>query len=210
MVDESLLAVLFALMFFAFWLVRGYYIRKTRDPAARRTRAERKKAMKKEGWTGIALVIFIPVEIVVVILYVINPLWLSLEFLMIPELVRWLGLFLLLLSIPMTAWVHQTLGRSYSYTLETKSEQTLITSGPFARIRHPLYSAHNLFNLGKVILTLNIPLIILAILGIPLTYTRMRDEERMMVEQFGKDYEDYMMQTGRIFPKLSEMMSKKK
>ena len=200
--DEYLLAALFALMFFVFWLVRGYYIRKTRDPSARRTRGERKEAMKKEGWTGIALVIFIPVEIAVVILYVINPFWLSLEFLMIPELARWLGLFFLLLSIPMAAWVHQTLGRSYSYALETKTEQTLITSGPFGRIRHPLYSAHNLFNLGTVILTLNIPLIVLAILGIPLTYTRMRDEERMMVEQFGTEYEEYMKHTGRIFPKL--------
>lgn len=202
MADETLLAVLFFLTFIAFWFVRAYYIRKTRDPNARRSRRERREAMKKEGRTGIILVFFIPIEIVIVILYVINPLWLSLNFLMIPELVRWIGLFFLLLSIPMAAWVHHTLGRAYSYALETKTEQTLITSGPFSRVRHPLYSAHNIFNLGKVILTLNIPLIILAILGVPLTYARMRDEERMMIEQFGSEYEEYVKRTGRIFPKL--------
>lgn len=163
--------------------------------------------MKKEGWTGSALLILIPIEILAVIRYVIYPFWLSLNFLMIPELVRWIGLLLIILSIPMIIWIHQTLGRSYSYALETKTEQTLMTTGPFGRIRHPLYSTHNIFNLGKVILILNIPLIILAIIGIPLTYARIRDEERMMIEQFGSEYEDYMKKTGRIF--LNFLVEKK-
>ncbi|MGY5880429.1 MAG: isoprenylcysteine carboxylmethyltransferase family protein [Candidatus Thorarchaeota archaeon] len=203
MADEILFAALFVISFIGFWFARAYYIRKTRDPnAPRRTRAERKVAMKKEGWTGIALVIFIPVEFAIVILYLINPLWLSLTFLMVPELLRWLGLFLTIVSIPIVVWVHKTLGRAYSYALETKSEQNLITTGPFSKIRHPLYSAHTIFNLGMVLLTLNTLLIIYAIFGIPLTYTRMRDEERMMVTQFGSDYEEYMKRTGRIFPKI--------
>ncbi|MFW9844796.1 MAG: isoprenylcysteine carboxylmethyltransferase family protein [Candidatus Thorarchaeota archaeon] len=202
MADEFLFAVLFVLSSIGFWTVRGYYIRKTRDPNARRTRAERKEAMKKEGWTGMAIVLLFPVEIVVVIVYLINPLWLSLTSLMIPELYRWLGLFLAIVSIPYAAWVHQTLGRAYSYALETKSEQTLVTTGPFSRVRHPLYSAHNIFNLGMVVLTLNIPLIIFAIVGVPITYVRMQDEERMMMDQFGEEYKAYMMRTGRIFPKF--------
>jgi len=200
--DEFLFAVLYVISAIIFWSVRGYYIRKTSDPSERRTRAERREAMSQEGWTGVAIVIMAPIEIAVAILYVINPFWLSLNFLMIPELARWVGLFVLLLSIPIAAWVHQTLGKSYSYALETKNEQALITSGPFSRVRHPLYSAHNIFNLGKVILTLNIPLFLLSIFGVPLTYARMRDEERMMIEQFGSDYEEYMKTTGRIFPKI--------
>ena len=97
---------------------------------------------------------------------------------------------------------HRTLGQHYSYALETKSEQKLITTGPYKRVRHPLYSAHNLFNLGMIFLTAYIPLIAFAIFGVPLTYQRMKDEERMMIEQFGSDYEEYMKTTGRIFPKL--------
>ena len=41
-----------------------------------------------------------------------------------------------------------------------------------------------------------------AVIGVPITYLRMKDEERMMIEQFGSDYEEYMKKTGRIFPKL--------
>ncbi|MHA1138223.1 MAG: isoprenylcysteine carboxylmethyltransferase family protein [Candidatus Thorarchaeota archaeon] len=121
---------------------------------------------------------------------------------MVPDFLRWLGLVLTIVSLPVVVWVHQTLGRSYSYALEIKSEQSLIATGSFSRMRHPLYSAHTIFNLGMVLLTLNILLIIYAIFGIPLTYTRMRDEERMMVEQFGEEYEKYMQTTGHIFPKL--------
>jgi protein-S-isoprenylcysteine O-methyltransferase Ste14 len=53
-----------------------------------------------------------------------------------------------------------------------------------------------------VLLTANIPLIIFAAIGVPLTYIRMKDEERMMIEQFGSEYEEYMERTGRIFPKI--------
>jgi protein-S-isoprenylcysteine O-methyltransferase Ste14 len=200
--DEFLYAVLFTLSFISFWTIRNYYIRKTRNAEVHRTRAERKEAMKKEGWTGIAIIILMPIEIIIIVLYFINPLWLSLSPLMIPETFRWLGLFFVILSLPYIIWVHRTLGRAYSYALETKNEQTLVTTGPFSRIRHPLYSGHILFNFGSIFLTLNIPLITLAILGIPLTYVRMRDEERMMIVRFGEEYEQYILRTGRVFPKL--------
>ncbi len=99
-------------------------------------------------------------------------------------------------------WVHRTIGQHYSYALETKTEQKLITSGPYSRVRHPLYSAHNLFNLGMVFLTAYSPLILFAIIGVPFTYARMKTEEKMMIEKFGSEYEEYLKRTGRIFPKL--------
>jgi len=208
--DELLFSALFAVSFVTFWIVRGYYVRRSRDPNAQRTREERREVMKKEGWTGYALVLLTPLELILIVLYIWNPSWLSWTILPINELLRWLGLGLILLSIPMAAWVHRTLGAHYSYALETKEEQKIITVGPYSRVRHPLYSTHNLFNLGMIFLTANLPLTLFALLGIPLIYARMKREEAMMINQFGKDYEDYMQQTGRIFPKLSEMMSKKK
>ncbi len=122
--------------------------------------------------------------------------------LVFPYWIHWLGAGMLLVSIPFMSWVHRTLGEHFSYAFETKNEQKLVTSGPYSRVRHPLYSVHNLFNLGMVLLTANIPLIIFAIIGVPLTYVRMKDEERMMIEEFGSEYEKYRERTGRIFPKL--------
>jgi protein-S-isoprenylcysteine O-methyltransferase Ste14 len=185
-----------------FWIVRIYYVRKTRDPNAPRSRKERREAMKKEGWTGIAIVLLTYVEIFIVLIFLWAPSWMEWAGFIFPFWLHWTGAILILCSIPYMIWVHRTLGRHYSYALETKAEQKLITSGPYAKIRHPLYSAHNLFNLGMIFLTAYIPLIVFAIFGVPLTYERMKDEERMMIEQFGSKYEEYMQKTGRIFPKL--------
>jgi len=202
MAAEPVYRISFLLLFAFFWLVRIYYVRKTRDPSAPRSRRERREAMKKEWVTGILLIVLTPVELILILLYVWGPIWMNWADILGPYWIHWTGAGLMVLSIPLMSWIHTTLGKHYSYALETKSEQTLVKSGPYARVRHPLYSAHNLNNLGMILLTGNIPLIIFAIFGIPLTYVRMRDEERMMIEQFGSEYEEYIERTGRIFPKL--------
>jgi protein-S-isoprenylcysteine O-methyltransferase Ste14 len=202
MAADPVYRISFLLLFTFFWIVRIYYVRKTRDPSAPRSRKERREAMKKEGVTGILLIVLTPVELILILLYVWGPVWMNWADLLFPYLIHWLGAGMLLVSIPFMSWIHRTLGEHYSYALETKNEQKLVTSGPYSRVRHPLYSVHNLFNLGMVLLTANIPLIIFAIIGVPLTYMRMKDEERMMIEEFGSEYEEYRDRTGRIFPKL--------
>ncbi|MGY5864462.1 MAG: isoprenylcysteine carboxylmethyltransferase family protein [Candidatus Thorarchaeota archaeon] len=199
---ELIFRVLFVIIFVLFWFIRIYYVRKTRDPDAPRTREERRAAMMKEGSSGILIVLLTYIEIAVVLLFLFAPPWMAWADLIFPFCLLGIGAVLMLCSIPYMVWVHRTLGQHYSYALETKNEQQLITSGPYGRIRHPLYSAHNLFNLGMIFLTAYIPLIIFAIIGVPLTYARMKDEERMMIERFGSEYEEYLKRTGRIFPKL--------
>ncbi len=202
MAAELVYRITFILLFVVFWIVRIYYVRKTRDPYAPRSRKERRAAMKKEGISGSLLIILTYVELILILLYAWGPVWMGWADLIFPYWVYWLGAGIMVITIPLMSWVHQILGKHYSYALETKTEQKLVTSGPYSRVRHPLYSAHNLNNLGMILLTANIPLIIFAILGVPLTYLRMKDEERMMVEQFGSEYEEYKKKTGRIFPKL--------
>ena len=202
MAAELIYRVSFVLLFALFWIIRMYYVRKTRNPDAPRSRKERREAMKKEGWTGFAIVLLTYIEIVIVLIFLRAPGWMEWAGFVFPFWLHWTGTGLILCSIPLMVWVHRTLGNHYSYALETKTEQKLITSGPYGRVRHPLYSAHNLFNLGMIFLTAYIPLIVFAIFGVPLTYVRMKDEERMMIEQFGSEYEEYMERTGRIFPKL--------
>ena len=194
--------VSFILLFTIFWIVRIYYVRKARDSEAPRSRAERREAMRKEGKSGILLMVLLYVELILILLYVWGPVWMNWADLIFPYWILWVGAGLMVISIPCMIWVHRTLGKHYSYALETKTEQKLVTTGPYSRVRHPLYSAHNLFNLGMILLTANIPLIIFALIGVPLTYMRMKDEERMMIEQFGSEYEEYIDRTGRIFPKL--------
>lgn len=199
---DFIFRVLFVSIFILFWIIRIYYVRKTRDPDAPRSRENRRAALKQEGWTGILLVILTYAEIIVVILFLWAPQWMLWADLTLPVWIHWMGFVVIVCSIPYMVWVHRTLGQHYSYALETKTEQKLISSGPYSRIRHPLYSAHTLFNLGMILLTAYIPLILFAIIGVPFTYARMMREEKMMIEKFGSQYEEYMKKSGRIFPKL--------
>ncbi len=204
MADNLLFRILFVCVFAGLWVIRGYYVRITRDPDAPRSREERHQAMKKEGWTGIALVVLTPIEVLLILLYIADPVWMSwanLEFL---EVVRWIGFIITSVSIPLAMWVHRTLGEHYSYALETKRKQSIVKIGPYSRVRHPLYAVHTFFNFGMILLTAYIPLTIFAIIGVPLTYARMKSEEAMMKFQFGEEYVHYMQRTGRIFPKIRQ------
>ena len=209
MTDDVVFRVLFVCAFVAFWLIRGHYIRKTRDPDAPRSRKERREAMRKGGWTGRAIVLLTPVKVLLVILYLIDPIWISWMNLDFPEAIRWIGFILTIASIPLAAWVHRTLGEHYSYALETKKEQSIVSVGPYSRVRHPLYSAHLLFDLGMILMTANIPLIVFGIFGVPTAYARIKSEEAMMKDRFGEEYIKYMMRTGRIFPKIKQPSSVK-
>lgn len=207
MTDDVVFRVLFVFAFVAFWLTRGYYIRKTRNSDAPRSREERREAMKQGGWTGRAIVLLTPVKVLFVLLYLLDPIWISWMNLEFPEVLRWIGFILTVASIPLAAWVHRTLGEHYSYALETKKEQSIVSVGPYSRVRHPLYSAHLLFDLGMILVTANIPLIVFGIFGVPITYARIKPEEAMMKDRFGNEYVNYMMRTGRIIPKIRQPSS---
>ncbi len=82
-------------------------------------------------------------------------------------------------------------------------EQPLCTGGPYRWIRHPAYGGFLAMSLGlaagytSIIAGLAVPLLLL-----PGLVYRMRVEERLLIEQFGKDYLDYAARTRRLIPGL--------
>ena len=58
-----------------------------------------------------------------------------------PDWLRWAGFALGLASVGLFAWSHAILGRFWSSYLQLRPGHRLITDGPYARIRHPIYSA---------------------------------------------------------------------
>jgi len=79
---------------------------------------------------------------------------------------------------------------------------SLITSGVFGYIRHPLYTSLLLFSLGAFLKDpslMGLGLVITTIIGVYLTA---RVEEGHNLERFGNAYQDYMDQTKRFIPKI--------
>ena len=117
-----------------------------------------------------------------------------------PPPLRWAGLALGLASVGLFAWTHAVLGPLWSTALQLRPGHRLITAGPYARIRHPMYTAILgwMISLGLVAGSW-IPLVFAALSGLNFIL-RIRPEEKMMLEQFGDEYRDYMKRTGRLLP----------
>jgi protein-S-isoprenylcysteine O-methyltransferase Ste14 len=99
-------------------------------------------------------------------------------------------------------WAQLELGRQFSPQLQLRQEHHLVTSGPYARVRHPVYTAMFGFGLSLALVSANwffLGFFILSLIGL---WVRVPREEKMMLEQFGEQYQEYMQRTGRFFPRM--------
>jgi protein-S-isoprenylcysteine O-methyltransferase Ste14 len=117
-----------------------------------------------------------------------------------PLWLRGTGMVLGVTSVGLFAWTHVVLGRFWSPYLQLRPGHRLIAEGPYARIRHPMYSAILGWMVGLGLVAGNwIPLAFAALVGLNFNL-RIRGEEQMMLQQFGDEYLAYMKRTGRLLP----------
>ncbi len=96
---------------------------------------------------------------------------------------------------------HKMLGRNWSITLEIREQHRLVSSGPYALVRHPMYTSFLLMAVGQAFLLSNWVVGLAGLIGFGiLFFLRVDKEERMMLENFGPEYRDYMERTKRIIP----------
>jgi protein-S-isoprenylcysteine O-methyltransferase Ste14 len=169
------------------------------------TQKERRDALRKEGlYILLFLIVAVYGNLIVAGLYLLNPPWILWSYLSMPLELRVLGLVLSVLSVPYAYWVGRTLAKNYSFTVEIQEDHSLVTTGPYKRVRHPLYSATMLFLASLVLVTDNWLFLVILLLMIPGLYKRIKNEEEAMVGEFGDEYIAYMKHTGRLFPKLGQ------
>jgi protein-S-isoprenylcysteine O-methyltransferase Ste14 len=96
----------------------------------------------------------------------------------------------------LSLWTLSWLGRSFSIMPEARRP---VTSGPYARIRHPLYACEQLALLGAMLQFLSPYALLLYAAQLALQLGRMRYEERVLVATF-PDYAAYQARTARLIP----------
>jgi protein-S-isoprenylcysteine O-methyltransferase Ste14 len=106
-----------------------------------------------------------------------------------------------LASLGFWTWTQVALGKQWSPQLQLRKEHQLITTGPYRRIRHPLYTAMLGYAAGLALLTANWVFVGLLVVMIAWLPARVSREEQMMIEKFGDEYKAYMRSTGRFFPR---------
>jgi len=107
--------------------------------------------------------------------------------------IRWLGVFLLLVSGGLISYLHAFMGKSWSSGIN--NDFTLVDTGPYARSRNPMFLA---IMLGMLGLTLSIPsaftLLSLVVGVIAITRQAVEEEKKLM---HIPSYISYMRRTPR-------------
>jgi protein-S-isoprenylcysteine O-methyltransferase Ste14 len=135
------------------------------------------------------------------VLYGIHPAWMRRIEFALPLWLRWAGFVLGLVSLAFWTWVQIELGKQWSAQLQLREEHHLVTSGPYARIRHPMYTAMLGWAVSLALVTANWVFVFMVALTAVMMVSRTPKEEQMMIEQFGDEYREYMRRTGRFLPR---------
>lgn len=113
------------------------------------------------------------------------------------------GAIIFVLAMWVFRRTHKQLGRNWSITLEIRQKHELICAGPYALVRHPMYTSFMLMGLAQAFLLSNWVAGFAGLIGFAvLFFLRVDKEERMMLDVFGPEYRAYMDKTKRIIPYL--------
>jgi protein-S-isoprenylcysteine O-methyltransferase Ste14 len=111
------------------------------------------------------------------------------------------GIICLIVGLWLFYRSHRDLGTNWSITLEVREKHQLITHGVYRRVRHPMYLGLLIYSLGQALVLPN--WLVGPSYGIAMILIfafRLKREEGMMLEEFGKDYEEYRARSKRLIP----------
>ncbi len=115
-------------------------------------------------------------------------------------LVRYAGLGLFAFGFSGMHWAEAFLDKQFSVEVAIQPDHQLVTSGPYRYLRHPRYLGIVLFTAGIALIFRSwLALILVAVLTLVLVF-RIRDEEVMMHQAFGPEWETYAGRTWRLIP----------
>jgi protein-S-isoprenylcysteine O-methyltransferase Ste14 len=115
--------------------------------------------------------------------------------------ISYVGIFVYIVGAIVVLRSRIQLGRYGDGTPALKEDHRLLTEGIYNYIRHPLYSGGMI---GRIGLGLSIRGYLGTILFVLVYFVifrkRMEIEEQLLITEFGKEYEEHMKRTKRLFP----------
>jgi len=110
------------------------------------------------------------------------------------------GWFLVVLGFGFAIWARLVLGRNWSAEVTIKADHTLLISGPYGIVRHPIYTGILTAMLGTAVVLDQVH----CYLALPLAFiawaAKSRVEEQFMQQQFGAEYTRYRARVKGLVP----------
>ena len=118
---------------------------------------------------------------------------------LIQPMLGWLAALLTAIGVAYAIWARLALGRNWSGYPTQKEEHELVTNGPYAYVRHPIYTGIILALFGSALSGETIAIVLFLILSVTFLL-RMPKEERIMLMLFPSQYPEYRKRTKRLIP----------
>lgn len=112
----------------------------------------------------------------------------------------WAGVALTFAGLAFTVWARLHLGRNWSGIVTLKQGHELVTGGPYAIVRHPIYTGLLLAFAGSALARGEWRGVLAVALVVVAFERKRRIEERWMREQFGGAYDAYAKRVAGLIP----------
>jgi protein-S-isoprenylcysteine O-methyltransferase Ste14 len=197
MTEPLLFRILYAALLIGFVAHRAYYTRKF--PARE---SETLTLLSNSAGSKIANILAL-LALISSALYIFVPSYVAWASIPLPTFARWLGVGIALTGCLLLESSHRALASNWSDQPRITRDQQLIRTGPYKRIRHPIYTSFLLTLGSSLLITSNwlVGLLWIASVGLDIS-VRIRFEERAMQEQFGQEFVEYKTTTGSLFPRF--------
>lgn len=116
------------------------------------------------------------------------------------EALRWVGFALYTVGFALMVFAPMYLGKQFSAYVTLQEGHELITTGPFAVLRHPRYAGCVYWGLGLPLVFASLPGLVVGVIYGALFLWRIHDEERLLDEHFQDEWRTYAGRTKRLVP----------
>ena len=116
--------------------------------------------------------------------------------------IGWLGIAVTWVGVAIAVWARYCIGVYWSARVTLKEGHQLIRSGPYAFVRHPIYTGMLLGAIGATLVAGEWRGIVAVVLLLAAHSRKAMREEALLTKEFGDEYTSYRKHTGFLFPKL--------
>jgi protein-S-isoprenylcysteine O-methyltransferase len=116
------------------------------------------------------------------------------------DAVAWIAAILCVAGLAFCLWARLTIGRNWSGVVTLKENHELIIRGPYALVRHPIYTGLLAMFAATAFISGHVGGIIAIVIVFVSFWIKLSDEEAVMLKQFPDQYPNYQKRVKRIIP----------
>ncbi len=126
--------------------------------------------------------------------------WLSLQLIGGGWTRDWIAVSLVVIGLLICSWARRALGGNWSGSVTVKEGHELVQSGPYRRLRHPIYTGILLMILGTGLASGRVHGVLAFPIALCAVWLKSRVEERWMGAEFGERYAAYKKKSWALIP----------